>query len=57
MKTLLQRFVKDEKGLETVEWAVIAALVVAGLVGTITALGGNVLTAFGTLQTATTTPS
>lgn len=57
MKTLLKRFVKDEKGLETVEWAVIAALVVAGLVGTITALGGNVLTAFGSLQTATTAPS
>ncbi|MHC4279816.1 MAG: Flp family type IVb pilin [Planctomycetota bacterium] len=26
---ILKRFVKDEKGMETVEWAVLAALIVA----------------------------
>ena len=42
MKKLIA-FFKDEDGLETVEWAVIAALVVVGLVGVITTLGGNVI--------------
>ncbi|MHC4724630.1 MAG: Flp family type IVb pilin [Planctomycetota bacterium] len=49
---ILKRFVKDEKGMETVEWAVLAALIVAGLIGVITTLGGNVLTAFTSLSTA-----
>ena len=53
MKTLVS-FLKDEKGLETVEWAVIAALIVAGIVGVVTTLGGNVLTAFTTLRDSTT---
>ena len=48
-------FLKDEKGLETVEWAVIAALIVAGLVVVITGLGHNVLSRFTTLQSATST--
>ena len=46
-------FIKDEEGLETVEWAVIAALVVVGLTVTIGALGDNVLAAFGDLRDAT----
>lgn len=53
MKTLVN-FLKDEKGLETVEWAVIAALIVAALVGIITAIGGNVEDAFEKLEAATT---
>lgn len=53
MKALLKKFVKDERGLETVEWAVIAALVVAGLTVVIGALGDNVLTQFGVLRDAT----
>jgi len=54
METLLKKFVKDERGMETVEWAVLAALIVAGLVTIITTLGNNVSTAFTALQTATT---
>ena len=50
----LKRFIKDEQGLETVEWAVIAALIVAGLIAVIGGLGTNVLNAFTSLQTATT---
>jgi Flp pilus assembly pilin Flp len=46
-------FLKNEKGLETVEWAVIAALIVAGLVVVITGLGNNVLGRFTTLESAT----
>ncbi len=50
---LIARFVRDERGMETVEWAVLAALIVAGLVAVITGLGTNVVAKFTALQTAT----
>jgi len=50
----LQRFASNEQGMETVEWAVVAALIVAGLVAVITGLGTNVTNKFNALQTATT---
>ena len=52
MKALLKKFVTDERGLETVEWGVIAALIVLGLVGTITLLGGHVNDRFTALDAA-----
>jgi len=52
---LLARFTRDERGMETVEWAVLAALIVAGLVSMISLLGGNVLAKFTTLKNATDT--
>jgi len=51
--TLLAALVRDDAGMETVEWAVLAALIVAGLVAVITGLGANVKAKFTTLQTAT----
>ena len=39
--------------METVEWAVVAALIIAGLVAVIQGLGTNVVTKFTALQTAT----
>ena len=51
---LVKRFLKDEQGLETVEWAVLAALIVAALVTAITGLGSNVLAKFNDLKNATT---
>ena len=48
-----RRFFRDERGMETVEWGVLAALIVAGLVAVIGGLGTNVLNKFTTLQTAT----
>ncbi len=50
---LIARFVRDDRGMETVEWAILAALIVAGLVTVITGLGQNVLTRFTALKTAT----
>ena len=47
MKKLVKRFVKDEKGLETIEWTLMAALIILGLVALITSLQteiGNVFT-------------
>jgi pilus assembly protein Flp/PilA len=54
MKGFVKSFIKDERGMETVEWAVLAALIVAALVGVVGALGTNVFNAFTKLQTATT---
>ena len=46
-----KRFLSDEQGLETVEYAIIAGLIVSGLVAIIVAIGGWVATQFTNLQT------
>ena len=51
--SIVKRFAADERGMETVEWGILAALIVAGLVGVITGLGTNVLNKFTALKTAT----
>ena len=35
MRQLLRKFVKDEQGLETVEYAIIAGLIVVGVIATV----------------------
>ena len=52
--SMVKRFVRDERGMETVEWAVVAALIIAGLVTVIAGIGTNVNTKFNALQNATT---
>jgi len=42
----VKRFVKDERGLETVEYAIILGLIVAVTIGLIVALGTWVQTQF-----------
>ena len=39
MKNSLKKFLNDEAGLETVEYAIIAGLIVAGLVAVVTSIG------------------
>ena len=51
---MFKRFIKDEQGLETVEWAVIAALIVAGLIIVIGNLGDAVKDKFEALEGAVT---
>lgn len=53
MRNRIGSFLRDDRGMETVEWAVLAAILVAGLIAVITGLGTNVLNKFTTLQTAT----
>ena len=56
MKAVLnsvRRLLNDEQGMETVEWGVMAALIVAALVTVIGTLGQNVLTRFTALRDAT----
>ena len=52
MWTLIKKFVKEEEGLEMVEYAVAAGLVVAALVITWVTLGGAINTQLQALITA-----
>ena len=51
MKKLLKKFVRDDKGLETVEYAIITGLIVAGTIVAIAAIGVWVNNTFTGLQT------
>ena len=52
MKTILKRCFDDEKGLETVEYAIIAGLIVVGVIATVASIGVWVNTKFNDLLTA-----
>ncbi len=52
MKQLWKRFVKDEKGLETFEYSIIAGLIVVATIGTIISIGGWVQSKYVALDTA-----
>jgi len=45
----MKRFAADDRGLETVEYAIIIGLVVAGLIGVIAAIGDWVFQRFNDL--------
>jgi len=56
MKRIVQLaagFVRDDRGMETVEWGILAALIVTGLVAVVKTLGSQILSKFTALQTAT----
>ncbi len=46
-----QRFLDDDRGLETVEYAIIAGLIVTGLVAVVVAIGNWVKGEFDELKT------
>ena len=48
---MIKRFFSDERGLETVEYAIIVGLIVAGLIAVIAAIGVWVKAQFDALQT------
>jgi Flp pilus assembly pilin Flp len=48
----VRRFIADERGLETVEYAIIAGLIVAGAIATIATIGGYVASRFQALENA-----
>jgi Flp pilus assembly pilin Flp len=48
---MLKNFLNDEAGLETVEYAIIAGMIVAGTVAVVVAIGGWVNGQFTSLQT------
>ena len=49
---MLKKMLKSEEGLETVEYAIIAGLIVVGVIATVTNIGSWVATQFGALLTA-----
>lgn len=49
---MLKRFVKDERGLETVEYAIILGLIVVATIAAITTLGQYVLQRFQNVNSA-----
>ena len=53
VRTCLRRFFADEGGMETVEWGVVAALIVGAVITALTALGSNVLRQFNVMVNAT----
>ena len=53
MKAMIKRFLSDEKGLETVEYALIAALITIAAIVAIGTVGQNVAARFGDLGDAT----
>ena len=50
MLNAIKRFVRDESGLETVEWAIVGGLVVAVGAIVFTLIGGDVKTSLNNLQ-------
>jgi Flp pilus assembly pilin Flp len=48
----IKRFFKEEEGLELTEYAVMAALIVAGIIGVIAALGDEISAKFQELTTS-----
>ncbi len=50
MKKLLKKFILDEQGLETVEYAVMTALIVAAMILAITTLSGTISARFDSVE-------
>lgn len=51
LSRFVHRFWNDQRGMETVEYAVMTALIVAALVTAITAMSGAISTRFGEVTT------
>lgn len=52
MKTLMQKFLRDESGATMVEYGIMVALIAAIAIGIVGTLGGNVRDAFTDVNTA-----
>ncbi len=55
-KEIAIRFIKDERGLETVEYAVLAGLIAAGTIATVILLRVQIIAVFTRLTDAMKTP-
>jgi pilus assembly protein Flp/PilA len=54
MKTQIQTFLKDETGVTAIEYGLIAGLVVAGILVSVTSIGTSLTTVFSNVATAAT---
>jgi len=55
MLNVIRNFVRDEDGLEMVEWAIVAALITTAAATALTTLGGDVALKFDDLDAIITT--
>jgi len=53
MARMLRRLVADDSGMETVEWGILAALIVGAVITALTTLGSNVKRQFDIMVNAT----
>jgi pilus assembly protein Flp/PilA len=51
MRTLFAQFASDESGVTAIEYGLIAALIGVAIVATVTAVGAQLNTLFGTVKT------
>jgi len=51
MRKMLKRFLSDERGTETVEWAIMIGIIAVAAIGAILAIGNWVVTRFQNLET------
>jgi pilus assembly protein Flp/PilA len=56
MKTLFNRFVKDESGATAIEYGLLAALIAVAIIATLQTLGGNLNARFDQVSDALATP-
>jgi Flp pilus assembly pilin Flp len=52
MEAKVKSFLRDERGTETVEWAIMIGIIAVAAIGTIVLIGQWVLTKFQTLEAA-----
>lgn len=52
MKSFLEKLMRDERGLAAVEYAIVAGLVTAGLIGVFTTIGADALARLNVLAAA-----
>jgi pilus assembly protein Flp/PilA len=52
MKTLVSRFLKDERGVTAIEYGLLASLIAVAIITTVTTLGTNLNTKFTAISTA-----
>ncbi len=52
MKAMVKKFLRDEQGTETVEWAIIIGIIAVGAISFIILIGGWVTTQFTDLWNA-----
>ena len=50
MKAMVKRFFQDERGLETIEYAIMLALIVIELIVVLSAIGGELVARFMNIQ-------
>lgn len=52
MKTLIERFIKDEDGATAIEYGLIAALIGVAIIAAVQAVGTNLSTTFSRIDSA-----